>query len=155
MVEFICKTKSLFQLTYTHTKKLKDSLKKESFFHQKVPKNLTKKTFLSIINYTNYIITKKMTQKEYLIKILEQLEPVWSLARWLKILVNGWHLDNNLLETITEAIQWAIHTAKTDQDKKKLQKWLDALQRMRQMEEEARKKEQKDLEELDKMLEEI
>jgi hypothetical protein len=32
---------------------------------------------------------------------------------------------------------------------------LDALQRMRQMEEEARKKEEKDLEELDKMLEEI
>ena len=96
-----------------------------------------------------------MTQKEYLIKILEQLEPVWSLARWLKILVNGWHLDNNLIETITEAIEWAIHTAKSDIDKKKLQKWLDALQRMRQMEEEARKKEEQDLEELDKMLEEI
>lgn len=96
-----------------------------------------------------------MTQKEYLIKILEQLEPIWNLARWLKILVNGWHLDNNLLEVLIEAIQWAVHTAKTDMDKKKLQKWLDALQRMRQMEEEARKKEEKDLEELDKMLEEI
>lgn len=96
-----------------------------------------------------------MTQKEYLIKILEQLEPVWSLARWLKILVNGWHLDNNLIETLIEAVQWAIHTAKTDMDKKKLQKWLDALQRMRQMEEDARKKEQEELNELDKMLEEI
>ena len=92
-----------------------------------------------------------MTQKEYLIKILEQLEPIWSLARWLKILVNGWHLDNNLLETLTEAIQ----TAKTDLDKQKLQKWLNALQRMRQMEEEARKREEQDLQELDKMLEEI
>jgi len=96
-----------------------------------------------------------MTQKEYLIKILEQLEPIWSLARWLKILVNGWHLDNNLLEVLIEAVQGAIHTAKTDMDKKKLQKWLDALQRMREMEEEARKKEQEDLNELDKMLEEI
>jgi len=96
-----------------------------------------------------------MTQKEYLIKILEQLEPVWSLARWLKILVNGWHLDNNLIETLIEAVQWAIHTAKTDLDKEKLEKWLNALQRMRQMEEEARKKEQEDLDELDKILEEI
>lgn len=96
-----------------------------------------------------------MTQKEYLIKILEQLEPVWSLARWLKILVNGWHLDNNLLEIIAEAIQWAIHTAKTDSDRKKLQKSLNALQRMREIEAEARKKEEQDLLELDKMLEEI
>lgn len=96
-----------------------------------------------------------MTQKEYLIKILEQLEPVWSLARWLKILVNGWHLDNNLIETLIEAVEWAIHTAKTDLDKEKLEKWLNALQRMRQMEEEARKKEQEDLNELDKILEEI
>jgi len=96
-----------------------------------------------------------MTQKEYLIKILEQLEPIWSLARWLKILVNGWHLDNNLLEVLIEAVQGAVHTAKTDMDKKKLQKWLDALQRMRQMEEDARKKEQEELNELDKMLEEI
>ena len=96
-----------------------------------------------------------MTQKEYLIKILEQLEPIWSLARWLKILVNGWHLDNNLLETLIEAVQWAIHTAKTDLDKKKLQRSLDALQRMRQMEAEARKREEEDLLELDKMLEEI
>ena len=96
-----------------------------------------------------------MTQKDYLIKILEQLEPVWSLARWLKILVNGWHLDNNLIDTLIEAIQWAVHTAKTDLDKQKLQKWLDALQRMRQMEAEARKREEQDLEELDKMLEEI
>ena len=96
-----------------------------------------------------------MTQKEYLIKILEQLEPIWSLARWLKILVNGWHLDNNLIDILIEAVQWAIHTTKGEVEKKKLEKWLQALQRMRQMEEDARKKEQEELNKLDRMLEEI
>lgn len=96
-----------------------------------------------------------MTQKEYLIKILEQLEPVWGLARWLKILVNGGHLDNNLIDTLIEAVQGAIHTAKGEVEKGKLEKWLKALQRMRQMEEDARKKEQEELNELDRMLEEI
>ncbi len=96
-----------------------------------------------------------MNQKEYLIKILEQLEPTRSLARWLKILVSGWHLDNNLLDTLIDAIQWAVHTAKTELDKQKLQKSLNALQRMKQMEEETRAKEQQDLNELDKMIENL
>ena len=96
-----------------------------------------------------------MNQKEYLIKILEQLESTRSLARWLRILVEQWHLDNNLINTLIDAVQWAVHTAKTELDKQKLQKSLNALQRMKQMEEESKKREENEINELDQMIENL
>ena len=96
-----------------------------------------------------------MDKKEYLLKILTQLEPVWNLAKWLKILVENWHLDDNLLDAITQAVEWAIHTTKDQLAKEKLQKSLAALQKIKQMEEESRAQDEKDLAELEKLLEEI
>ena len=96
-----------------------------------------------------------MDKKEYLLKILTQLEPIWNLAKWLKILVEQWHLDNNLLEVITQAVEWAVHTTTDELAKQKLQKWLDTLQKLKQMEAESREKDEEDLAELDKMLEEM
>ena len=96
-----------------------------------------------------------MTQKEYLLKILTQLEPIWNLAKWLKILVEQWHLDDHLLEVLTQAVEWAVHTAKDKLSKEKLEKSLSALKRMKEIEEKSKEKDEEDLAELDKMLEEI
>lgn len=96
-----------------------------------------------------------MDKKEYLLKVLTQLEPIWNLAKWLKILVEQWHLDDNLLDVITQAVEWAVHTTKDELAKQKLQKWLNALQRMKQLEAESRAKDEQDLAELDRMIEEI
>ena len=93
--------------------------------------------------------------KEYLQKILTQLEPIRDLAKWLKILVELWNLGDDVLDIIINAVQWAVNTAKSDLDKQKLQKWLDALQKMKQMEEESRMQDEKDLAELDRILENI
>lgn len=96
-----------------------------------------------------------MDKKKYLLKILTQLEPIWDLAKWLKILVQQWHLDDNLLDVITQAVEWAVHTTKDRLVKQKLQKWLDALQKLKQLEAESKVKDEHDLVELNKMLEEI
>ena len=96
-----------------------------------------------------------MDKKEYLLKILTQLEPVWNLAKWLKILVENGHLDDNLLDVITQAVEWAIHTTKDTLAKEKLQKSLAALEKIKQMEAESRAQDEKDLAELEKLLEEI
>lgn len=93
-----------------------------------------------------------MDKKEYLQKILTQLEPIRDLAKWLKILVEEWNLWNDILDILINAVQWAINTAKSELDKQKLQKWLDALNKMKEMEEESKMQDEKDLEELDKML---
>lgn len=96
-----------------------------------------------------------MDKKEYLQKILTQLEPIRDLAKWLKILVDEWNLGDDILNILINAVQWAINTAKSELDKQKLQKWLDALNKMKEMEEESKMQDEKDLEELDKMLENI
>lgn len=93
-----------------------------------------------------------MDKKEYLQKILTQLEPIRDLANWLKILVNEWNLWDDILDILINAVQWAVSTAKSEMDKKKLQKWLDALNKMKQMEEESKMQDEKDLEELDNLI---
>lgn len=93
-----------------------------------------------------------MDKKEYLKRILVQLEPIRDLAKWLEVLVDEWNLWDDLLDVIIESVQWAINSAKSELDKGKLQKWLDALQKMKQMEEESRLQDEKDLEELDKII---
>ena len=93
-----------------------------------------------------------MDKKEYLQKILTQLEPIRDLAKWLKILVDEWNLWDDILDILINAVQWAVNTAKSEVDKKKLQKWLDALNKMKQMEEESKMQDEEDLEELDKLI---
>ena len=93
-----------------------------------------------------------MDKKEYLQKILTQLEPIRDLAKWLKILVDEWNLGDDILDILINAVQWAVSTAKSEMDKKKLQKWVEEMQKMKQMEEESKMQDEKDLEELDNLI---
>ena len=93
-----------------------------------------------------------MDKKEYLLKVLTQLEPIRDLAAGLKILVNEWNLWDNVLDVLINAVQWAVNTAKTEVAKKRLQKWLDAMEKMKQMETESRMQDERDLSELDRMI---
>lgn len=93
-----------------------------------------------------------MDKKEYLQKILTQLEPVRDLAAWLNILLEEWNLWDDVLDVLINAIQWAVNTAKTSLAKQKLQKWLDAMEKMRQMETESKTQDERDLVELDRMI---
>lgn len=93
-----------------------------------------------------------MTKKEYLLKILEQLEPIRDLAKWMKILVEQWDLWDDILDILIDAVQWAVSTAKSELDKQKLQKWLDVLQKMKQMEAKSKMQDEKDLAELDDLI---
>ena len=96
-----------------------------------------------------------MAKKEYLLKVLTQLEPIRNLAKWLKVLVEQWKFDENILDILIEAVQWAVDTAKSDLAKQKLQKWLDVMKKMEEIEEKSKIQDKKDLEELDQMLENI
>lgn len=96
-----------------------------------------------------------MDKREYLLKVLSYLEPVWGLAKWLKILVERWNFDDSMLNVLMDAVEWAISTAKSDFDKEKLQKWLDAMKKMRELEEKSLVEDEKDLADLDLVLDDI
>lgn len=93
-----------------------------------------------------------MDKKEYLQKILTQLEPIRDLAAGLKILVAEWNLWDEVLDVLISAVQWAVNTAKTDLAKQKLQKWLDVIEKMKKMEMESKSQDERDLAELDAMI---
>lgn len=93
-----------------------------------------------------------MTKKEYLLKILEQLEPVWNLAPWLRIVVEQWALSDDIIDTLIWAVESGIHVASSEVAKSKMKKWLDALERMKQMEQKSALKDEKELSQLDELL---
>ena len=75
-----------------------------------------------------------MDKKAALLKILDQLIPIRDLAKGLKILVEEGNLGENELDLITNAVAWAVHTAKTEGEKEKLQKSMDILQKIKELE---------------------
>lgn len=101
------------------------------------------------------IIYDFMDKKEYLQKILTQLEPIRDLAAGLKILVDEWNLWDEVLDVLISAVQLAVNTAKTDLDKQKLQKWLDVMEKMKQIENESKSQDEMELSELDRMIDDF
>lgn len=93
-----------------------------------------------------------MNKREYLIKILQQLEPVRSLASGLKFVVQEWILDNDMYDVLIDALKWAILNTKSDLDREKLEKWLNMMEKMKQIELESKAEDEKDLVELDEIL---
>ena len=93
-----------------------------------------------------------MKKKEYLIKILDNLVPVRDLALWLKIIVEQWALWNNVLDTLIGAVESGIHAASSEVTKMKMKKWLDSLTRMKRIEKQSAMRDEKDLAELDSLI---
>lgn len=93
-----------------------------------------------------------MTKKEYLVKILDNLEPVRDLAPWLKVIVEQWALWDDVLDTLIGAVESGIHAARSEAAKLKMKKWLDSLTRMKQIEKQSALKDEKELAELNKLI---
>lgn len=96
-----------------------------------------------------------MTKKEYLLRILEQLESVWDLAPGLKVVVEQWALWDDVLDVLIESVESGIHSARSEVAKAKMKKWLDALERMKQMEEKSALQDEKELAELDNLINDL
>ena len=96
-----------------------------------------------------------MTKKEYLIKILDNLESVRDLAPGLKVVVEQWALWDDVLDVLIESVESGIHSARSEVAKAKMKKWLDALERMKQMEEKSALQDEKELAELDNLINDL
>ena len=88
-------------------------------------------------------------------KILEQLEPIWELASGLKVVVEQWALWDDVLNMLIGAVETGIHSAKSEVAKAKMKKWLDALERMKQIEKQSAMQDEKELAELDRLIDDF
>ena len=93
-----------------------------------------------------------MTKKEYLIKILDNLESVRDLAPGLKVVVEQWALWDDVLDTLIESVESGIHSARSEVAKLKMKKWLDALENMKQIEKQSDMQDEEELAQLDELI---
>ena len=96
-----------------------------------------------------------MDRKEFLMKILVELEPIRDLANGLVYLVQEWKLWDNVLDVLINAVQWAITTANYVKDKNKMKRSLDALSKLKQMEIDNKLNDEKDLNQLESMIDNL
>jgi ABC-type phosphate/phosphonate transport system substrate-binding protein len=93
-----------------------------------------------------------MNKKEFLLALCEKFEDTRLPAVWLKWLIEQDQLDEQLLDTLTQAF---LDAAKNTQDSKLQQKLLkaaDTIEQIKQLEQEDRLKELEELKELENML---
>lgn len=93
-----------------------------------------------------------MQKKEYLLKILTQLESVRELAPWLKILVEWGDLSDDFLDSLMGTVELWIRSTNSEVARSKIKKWLDALERMRQIEKQSSLRDEKELAWLDDLI---
>lgn len=96
-----------------------------------------------------------MNKKEYLLKLLEQLSPIWSLAKWFKIVVEQWDLNDSIIDMLIEAIKGAIHVVKNEAAQWKLQKSMIYLEEMKDIEKKEKMEDDEELQKLDNLLQDF
>jgi len=96
-----------------------------------------------------------MTKKEYIFKVLDKLSEYRPIARWLKVLLNQDRLDDKQISWLLTIFENTIKEVSDKTKKDKLQKSMDAIKKFQSLEKEQEKKDAKDIQELDKMLENI
>lgn len=84
--------------------------------------------------------------------MLDALENIWSVAKWLKKLVEANPLNNALLDVLIKTFQETIKTIDNEEQKVKLQKASDFLEELKKQEDESIKQDQKDIADLESML---
>lgn len=87
-------------------------------------------------------------KKELLLKILTKLQWHWSLAEGVLALVESSHIDDNAINGLIFVIANSIKYTKNIKQKTILEKWLEAVQKIRAIEEDEKISE----EDLDKFL---
>ena len=99
-----------------------------------------------------FIFCVIMNQKKaLLIQILNKLKPHRELADGILALIESWYANDKAVDGLIHVISNSIRTLKDGEQKTVLQKWLEMVQKIKDMEENEKMSE----EELDKLLADI
>ena len=74
-------------------------------------------------------------KKQLVIKVLEKLEWYWDIASDLLVIVKSSYCTDELLNSLISLVNKAIKTAKKDEEKSVLERSLQQIQKIKQMEE--------------------
>lgn len=74
-------------------------------------------------------------KKKLLIQVLTKIKPYRDLAEGILALVESSYIDEKAIDGVIHLISQSIKTVKNKWEKTKLQKWLEKIQKIKQMEE--------------------
>ena len=74
------------------------------------------------------------------------------MAPWLKILVEWGDLSDDFLDSLMGTVELWIRSTNSEVARSKIKKWLDALERMRQIEKQSSLRDEKELAWLDDLI---
>jgi hypothetical protein len=96
-----------------------------------------------------------MSKNEMLLKILEKIWDAWPLWKILLVLWKNWELWDDIIDWLIEIMEEALSKVDDSQQKNKIEKWIQALKKMKEQEEKERAKDNKRVEEIENIIENI
>lgn len=73
-------------------------------------------------------------KRELILSVLESLFWYWDLAEWIHALVSSQFVTPELLDSLTQILSDAIENVQDEKIKKKIQKWLELIEKIREIE---------------------
>ncbi|MFA7298297.1 MAG: hypothetical protein WC010_01500 [Candidatus Absconditabacterales bacterium] len=96
-----------------------------------------------------------MNKKDYILKVLDATMDYFPLARGLKILISGEALDDTAIDTLVSILAKTINEIHDNEVKRKLEKSIDFLEKLKAIEQQSHLKDDKSIGMLDDMLKNI
>lgn len=92
-----------------------------------------------------------MDKKDLLLNILEKIwdaRPLWKI---LLVLWKNWELDDDIIDGLVSFLEEELWKTKDEQKKKMIEKWLNALKRLKEQEQQQQSENEKRLQEIEDM----
>ena len=93
-----------------------------------------------------------MNKKDYVIKVLNMVKDTMPIARWLIVLLDNSNIDENFLNILIDSFQDSINKIEDKKSRVLINKSKMFLENLKNKENEDKKLDEKDIEDLDKML---
>ena len=93
-----------------------------------------------------------MNKKSYLLKLLNSLKDIRPTAEQFETIILQWAFDDQLIDELLSVIRQVIHQVSDEITKEKLQKGLQVLEHIKQLENKSKAEDEEDLTELDTLL---
>ncbi len=94
--------------------------------------NISSNIKFIVMNETEKKIYEK--KRELILAVLESLFWYWDLAEWIHALVSSQFVTHELLDSLTQILSDAIESVKDEEVKNKMQKWLEMIAKIREIE---------------------
>jgi len=96
-----------------------------------------------------------MGKRNFLEKMLEELKDSWELWNALLVLLRNDELDDQTIDNLIGVMEDSLNKVEDLQSRRKIQKWIDAMKRMRDREMQDKAEDALRLADLDGLIESI